>query len=65
MDSDDADKPVSALDPRTQGRSDGIALAMQMIELLVCEKKTTMEQRKILLSLYDALLNAKHQRQYR
>jgi hypothetical protein len=54
-----AEKFVHACEMWERGRSDGIALAIQIVEQLLCHKETTEGQRKILVGLYDSLLEAK------
>lgn len=47
-----------------RGRSDGIALALQMVERLLCDegREITEGQEEILLALYDLVFGAKFSR---
>jgi hypothetical protein len=64
MDINDAEKFVYAWGMWERGRSDGIALAIQMVEKLLCGEGTTEGQREILVGLYNSLREAKNHRSY-
>lgn len=59
MEFNDAEKMIYAWGMWERGRSDGIALAIEKVERLLCQEEMSGQQRKILLGLYDSFLDAK------
>jgi hypothetical protein len=59
MDLNDAEKMIYAWGMWERGRSDGIALAIEKVERLLCQEEMNGQQRKVLLGLYDSFLDAK------
>ncbi len=64
MDINDAEKLIYAWGMWERGRSDGIALAIEMVERLLGGEGTTAGQREILVRFYDSLWETKNQRSY-
>jgi hypothetical protein len=62
MDIHNDEKYVHAWGMWERGRSDGFALAMQMVEKLLYRGGITEGQREILFGLYDSLREAKTHR---
>ena len=55
----DAEKFIHEWGIWERGRLDGIAQAMEMVEILLVHEGCTVEQRDVLLNLYDSLVQAK------
>jgi len=59
MDLNEAEKMIYAWGMWERGRSDGIALAIEKVENLLCQRDVSGQQRTVLLGLYDSFLEAK------
>lgn len=55
----DAEKFVQEWGIWERGRLDGIAQAIEMVEMLLVHEGRTAQQREVLLKLYDSLVQAK------
>jgi hypothetical protein len=59
MDLNEAEEMIYAWGMWERGRSDGIALAIEKVENLLCQQDVSGQQRTVLLGLYDSFLEAK------